>query len=401
MHPASALQDIRILDLTRLLPGPFCTMILADFGADVIKVEDPDGGETMRGVPPLLGEDSAYFLAINRNKRSLTLNLREPAGRDILRALAAAADARQGRPDVALVESYRPGVMASMGLDYDALRPLNPRLVYVSLTGYGQTGPLRDRASHDVNYLARGGLLGLTGPADGPPVLPGLPVADMVGALWAAVGILLALQARARTGVGQHVDLAMTDGVTALLGLPLAVMWATGRPPPRGADHLTGGLARYQVYETADGRYFSLGALEPKFWQRFCEAAGRPDLLDALWADEEEQPAFIAELRALFRTRTRGEWVAFLGDADACCEPVLALNELATDPQVLARELLIKINRPDAGSLTQVRTPLRLSETPDQVRTPPPRLGEHTDAILHDLGYDAAAIADLRAQGVI
>jgi len=398
--PTAALHGIRILDLTRLFPGPFCTMILADFGADVIKVEDPDGGDYMRGVPPLLGEDSVYFLALNRNKRSFTLNLRVPEGREVLRALARTADV--------LVESFRPGVMATLELDYAALRAVNPRLVYVSLTGYGQTGPLHDRAGHDVNYLARGGFLGLTGPADGPPALPGLPIADVVGALWAAIGILLALQARERTGVGQYLDLSITDGVTALLGLPLAIMQATGQPPRRGADHLTGGIARYQVYETADGRYFSLGALEPKFWQRFCDAVDRPDLLDTILADAPGQQETIAELRRLFRTRTRDEWTALLGTADACCEPVLSLNELATDPQIVARELLTEITRPDTGPLTQVRTPLRLSHTPDQVRTPPPRLGEHTEAILREASYDDEAtqlrldwIADLRARGVI
>ncbi len=389
----AALHGVRILDLTRLFPGPFCTLILADFGADVVKVEEPAGGDYMRGLPPLQGEDSAYFLAVNRNKRSLTLNLRAPAGREVLRRLVQDADV--------LVEGFRPGVMAAMELDYAALRPLNPRLVYASLSGYGQTGPLRDRASHDVNYLARSGFLGLTGPADGAPALPGIPVADAIGALWAATGILLALLARERTGAGQYLDLAMADGVTALMGLPLAAMQATGRPPARGADHLTGGLARYQVYETADGRFFSVGALEPKFWQRFCQAVGRPDLLDAILADESGQPEVIAELRQLFRTRTRDEWAALLDAADACCEPVLSLDELARDPQIVARELLTTLTRPDAGPLTQVRTPLRLSHTPDQVRTPPPRLGEHTDAILREAGYDDAAIADLRAQGVI
>ncbi|MBU0496103.1 MAG: CoA transferase [Chloroflexi bacterium] len=395
MPTATALHGIRILDLSRLLPGPFCTLILADFGAEVIKIEDPDGGDYMRSVPPLLGEDGAYFMALNRNKRSLTLNLRDPAGRDILRDLARDADV--------LVESYRPGVMAAMGLDYVSLRAENPRLIYASITGYGQTGPLRDRASHDVNYLALGGLLGLTGPADGLPALPGLPIADMVGALWAAVGILLALQARTRTGAGQYLDLAMADGVTALMGLPLAVMQATGQPPARGADHLSGGVARYQVYETADHRFFSVGALEPKFWQRFCAAVDRPDLLDTLWADESDQPAIIAELQALFRTRTRDKWAVLLGNADACCEPVLAVDELAADPHVLAREMLTQLVRADIGSLIQVRTPLRLSDTPDQMRTPPPRLGEHTDATLRvlELGHDDADIAHLHARGVV
>jgi crotonobetainyl-CoA:carnitine CoA-transferase CaiB-like acyl-CoA transferase len=391
----SALHGIRILDLTRLLPGPFCTMILADFGADVVKIENPDGGDYMRSIPPLRGEDSVYFLAVNRNKRSLTLNLREPAGRDVLRALVREADA--------LVEGFRPGVMAAMELDYAALQAVNPRLVYASITGYGQTGPLRDRAGHDVNCLARGGYLALAGPADDAPALPGIPVADVAGALWAVAGILLALLARERTGEGQHLDLAMADGVTAFMGLPLAVMQATGQSPPRGADHLTGGLARYQVYETADGRYFSVGALEPKFWQRFCAAVDRPDLLGTILADEAGQQETIAALRALFRTRTRDEWAALLStsDADACCEPVLTLDELATDSQTMARNMLTTIARPDAGPLTQVRTPLHLSDTPGQIRTPPPRLGEHTDAILRELGYDDAAIADLRARGVI
>jgi crotonobetainyl-CoA:carnitine CoA-transferase CaiB-like acyl-CoA transferase len=380
-----ALSGIRVLDLSRLLPGPFCSMILADFGAEVIKVEEPGKGDYMRHLQPLVREEGAVFLAVNRNKKSLTLNLKTDVGRQILLELARTTDV--------LLEGFRPGVMARLGLDYQTVREINPRLVYCSLSGFGQEGPYRERAGHDLNYIALSGVLGLLGGEDRPPTVPGVQLADLCSGLWAALAITLALLARERTGSGQFLDVSMLDGVMSLLTVPVAVHFLRRDGARFAPAH---GQANYSVYRTRDGRYMTLGALESKFWRAFCEAVGRED-----WIDRRDDGDVIAEVQALFETRTLAEWEELFAGKDVCCEPVRTPDEVFADPQVQSRGMLVEIEHPVEGLLTQLAMPIKLSDTPGTMRTPPPRLGEHTNEVLRSLGYGAQQIADLRAQGVI
>jgi alpha-methylacyl-CoA racemase len=374
---------MRVLDLSLLFPGPYCASILAYFGAEVIKIERPGGGDWVRYVPPLaLDGASLLFHALNRGKKSLTLNLRAPEGRAVFLRLIETADV--------LLEGFRPGVMERLGLAYETLAVANPRLVYCALTGYGPAGPYRTRAGHDLNYVGLAGLLDLTGTRDGPPVIPGVPVADVGGALWAAIGILQALLDLERTGRGQRVDASLLGG--ALGCLPLAIArHAGGQPMARGADDLTGGVVCYQVYETQDGGYMSLAALEPEFWAAFCRAAGREDLLGEQFSPAAAgEPAYEA-MRALFQSRTRDAWAAVMAAADACCEPVYSVGEALASPVVQA------LGAVTGGLLCP---PLRLSAKTGTL-DPAPTLGQHTEAVLGEAGYPALEIERLRVAGVL
>ena len=391
------LTGLRVLDLSRLLPGPYCTMLLADQGADVIKIEDLAGGDYARFTEPFVGGTSVIFEMLNRGKRSIALNLKTDAGHGIFLRLAQDADV--------ILESFRPGTMDRLGIGYQDVRAVNPRIVYCSLSGYGQSGPRRDRAGHDINYTALAGLLGLNrcppappkfGGPGGPPVIPGVQVADLSGGLFAVVGILAALWTRERTGQGRYVDVSMFDGVTSWLVMAAAPMFAGQEVPAPGGGFLTGGLPCYNVYETADGRYMSLGALEPKFWENFCHAVGREDLLGSGY-----DPGAIDDVRAIFRRRTQAEWTDLFSAADACCEPVLNLDEALSDPQTLARRMVVENTHPKAGPLRQLGAPVKFSDADADIGGPAPALGEHTPAILAELGYTADEIATLREQGVI
>jgi alpha-methylacyl-CoA racemase len=394
----TALDGLTVLDLSRLLPGGFCSCLLADFGADVIKVEDTAAGDYIRWTPPSYpgAEPSAAgapFLALNRGKRSIQLDLKSAAGVDVLRRLARGADV--------LLESFRPGVMDRLGVGYERLRQENPGLVYCAITGYGQDGPYRDRAGHDINYLALGGLLGLTGERDGAPIQAAGQIADVGGGgLMAAVGILMALRERDRSGEGQFVDCSMFDGALSWLALVAAELLATGNPPQRGELPLAGRFNCYRPYECADG-WVSLGALEPKFWRAWCEGVGRPDLIDRAFespgADSHEQVA------AVFRSRTREQWVAFAVEHDCCLEPVLGLEEALESQLVGAREMVVGLDQPGAQQPVRLLgLPIKLSRTPgDPARAPGPSLGEHTDAVLQEAGLDTDAIARLRAEGAV
>jgi crotonobetainyl-CoA:carnitine CoA-transferase CaiB-like acyl-CoA transferase len=384
------LEGIRVLDLSRLLPGGFCSLLLADYGADVLKVEDTGLGDYIRWAPPHhAGVDpsaaSAPFLALNRGKRSIRLDLKSSEGREVLLRLVRAHDV--------LLESFRPGVMDRLGLGYERLREEHPGLVYCAVTGYGQDGPDRDRPGHDLNYLARGGLLGLTGERGGPPVPPAGQIADLGGgALMAAFGILAALHERGRSGEGQLVDVSMTRGAQSWLAMVAARFFADGAVPRRGELELAGGLACYRPYACADG-WVTLGALEPKFWQALCTGLDRPDLLP-----RHLDPGVAAELEPVFAARTRAEWAAF-ADAHPCClEPVLDLDEaLARAP-----EAILAVDQP--GATAPVRLlgpPVRLSRTPADGTRPGPALGADTDAVLAALGYDEAAVGRLRATGAV
>ncbi|MFY3744892.1 CaiB/BaiF CoA transferase family protein [Anaeromyxobacter sp. Red801] len=388
---ALPLAGVRILDLTRLLPGPYATLVLADLGADVVKVEDPQGGDWLRWMPPLAGEQSGAFHALNRNKRSLALDLRRPEGAEAFLRLAARADA--------VVESFRPGVLDRLGVGYEALRARAPGLVLCSISGYGQDGPYAARAGHDLDYCAVSGVLAANGAPDAPRPL-GVQVADVAGGAWPAVaGILAALLRRASTGEGAHVDVSMTEGALALLAMPLGMAWARGAPLERGRELLDGGAACYGVYRTRDGRFVALAALEPPFFAAFCDAVGRPDLAPRQWDDGGA--AIRAELEAVFAARTRDEWAAFAAAHDACVAPVLEGDEPRADPQLAARGAFVAVDTPWEGrALPAVASPVRLRGEAAPLR-PAPRLGEHGEAVLAEAGFSPAEIAALRAAGAL
>lgn len=374
------LHGVRVLDLTRLLPGPFATMILVDLGAQVDKVEDPGGGDYLRFMPPQVDGMNAVFAGLNRGKRSLVLDLKRSEGRDALLRLVPAYDV--------LIESFRPGVMDRLGLGREALRAAHPGLVHCALTGYGQDGPLASRAGHDLDYLARAGVLGLTGPEGGPPQVPGVQMADFGGGLYAVAGVLAALFGRARDGEGRFVDISMCEGAVsfATFGLVSHFAGAAGGP---GQGALAGGIAPYRSYATKDGRAVALAALEPKFWIAFCTGVGLEPDMQAL-VPGPHQAALVDRLTSIFADRTLDEWVSFAEAQDCCLEPVLLPEELPEDPQHRARGVF------DAEPAAFPRTPLGRSP-----RGPAPGHGEGGEAVLTDAGFDEEAIAALREQGVL
>lgn len=376
----TSLLGMRVLDLTRLAPGPYAAFVLAGLGAEVIKIEEPSFGDPLRHPVPA-DDDSrpTLFELLNRGKKSMTLNLKSVEGKLILKQLARASDV--------LLEGFRPGVMARLGLHYEELCAVNPRLIYASLSGYGHDGPYAKRATHDLNCLALAGVLDLTGQEDGPPALSAVPWADMASSLWTALGIVAALIERERTGQGQWLDVSMLDGVTALTAVPLADCIGTGRPPRRGDTWLSGRLACYGVYETGDGRYMSLAALEPYFWENFCTAVGREEWMARQYASD--QASLRMELAALFRSRTQADWIQVFALRDCCCEPVLTLDQAFAHPQVMQRQLL-------EGCC--LATPL---VRPTTGLPPAPRLGEHTSVILAELGYVDSDVERLKAAGVV
>ena len=387
------LEGVRVLDLSRLLPGGFCSLLLADFGADVLKVEDTGMGDYIRWSPPYYEgpEDSAksaLFLALNRNKRSIRLNLKHERGKEVLLKLAREYDV--------VLESFRPGVLDRLGVGYERMREENPRIVYCAISGYGQDGPNRDRSGHDMNYLGLIGLLGLTGERDGPPIQSAGQIADIGGgALMAAFGILAALHERDRSGEGQFVDVSMADGALSWLAMVAAQYFADGVVPQRGGLPLAGSLICYRPYACADG-YVTLGALEPKFWQAWCRGVGREDLIERQF--EAPGSDAHAEVERIFLDRTRDEWTAFASQHDCCLEPVLDLDEALDSELVRAREMVVELDQPGASEpVRQLGVPLKLSRTPGGVHGPGPALGENTREVLEALGYapeDAAALEE-------
>jgi crotonobetainyl-CoA:carnitine CoA-transferase CaiB-like acyl-CoA transferase len=377
------LTGIRVLDLTRLLPGAFCTLVLADMGADVVKVEEPGQGDYMRWMPPLVAGRGAAFDALNRNKRSVTLNLKAAAGRELLLALAERADV--------LVEGNRPGVMERLGLGFSVLSRRNPRLVVCSITGYGQDGPFAARAGHDLNYMATAGALGLNGAPDGAPAPLSVQVADIGGGgLQPAVAILAALVGVQRGEPGRWIDASMLDGALSWLG-PVLAARAAGEEIGRGDSRLGGRYACYRVYRCADGGFYSVAALEPKFWSALCAALGRPELVERQYSEGPGQRELHRIMEEIFATRTRSEWRRLLSDVDACCEPVLGLDEVAEHPQVRARGLLAR------GG--EVAPAIRLSA--GWSRRGAPGLGEHNAEVLGEVGVSAAALEELRSAGTV
>ncbi len=382
------LEDLKVLDLSRLLPGPFCTLLLGDMGADVLKIESPSGGDYARYYPPMTdahGEYGAFFAGLNRNKRSLTLDLKDERAVEIIGELVGEADV--------LVESFRPGVMDRLGLDYETLSEINEGLIFCSISGYGQTGPMRTRAGHDLNYVARAGLLDQNGRSGESPVVPGFQVADIAGgALYAALGILGALYSRERTGQGSHVDISMTEGAMSL-HLPVHSALSAGQPQERGEGMLTGGLPCYNVYETKDGEHLAVGPLEPKFWMGFVQAIGAPELAGDGMSKGEQGDKTRQKVAEVLGEKTLKEWLSVFAEVDVCVEPVRSPAEALEDELFQARQMFFTL-----AGVHQTRTPL----TPkDRGHTPAPTLGEHTDEVLGEVGLSGGEIDELRDEGVV
>lgn len=392
------LTGVRVLDLSRVLAGPFASMILGDMGAEVVKIENPDGGDDTRAWgPPFLDGESSYFLSINRNKKSCTLNLKAPGGRDLLRRLAARADV--------LLENFRPGTLARLGLGYPEAAALNPRLVYCSVSGFGQTGPDAARPGYDLIVQGESGLMSLTGFPDGPPVKVGVAIADLVAGLYAVQGILLALYARQQTGRGQQVDVALSDGMASLLTFQAGIYFATGRSPERrGNQHPS--IVPYETFRARDG-YLNLAVGNNTLWGRFCEAIGRPDLTahpdfatEALRV--ERHGALKPILDAVLGQRSVGEWMARLGERGIPCGAIKDVAQVCADPQIVARDMVVEVPHSRLGTIRMMGIPIKLSATPGAPSAGPPVLGEHTEAVLAEwLDLTPEAVARLREEGVV
>lgn len=381
---AKPLAGIRVLDLTRLLPGPMCTLHLADMGADVIKIEGADG-DPARKLGATGGDAAPLFCALNRNKRSLSVDLKQTAGRDLFRRLAEHADV--------IIEGFRPGVVDKLGVGYDAVAASNPRIVYCALTGYGQTGPYRDEAGHDLNYCAIAGVADQIGAAT--PAIPNFQIADIVGALTAAMGILAALIDAQKTGRGRYIDVAMTDAVLAHAIFPLIALQSECRIPERGGALLSGGYACYNVYATADSRFMAVAALERKFWDRVCDVLARPELKTAHLEGAEQSKAK-AVLERIFNSQSQEYWKEKFRGRDSCVTPLLRLDETLSDAQIKARGMFV-----DTGEHAQFALPLKFSDFEFTVAREAPRLGEHSNEVLAAFGYSADAIDELRRSQVI
>jgi crotonobetainyl-CoA:carnitine CoA-transferase CaiB-like acyl-CoA transferase len=375
----------KMLDLSRLLPGPYCSLLLADLGMEVLKVEDPEQGDYMRKMNPIQKKESAYFLSLNRNKKSMTLNLKNEEGKEIFYKLIESHDI--------VLESFRPGVMDRLGIGYHELKKRNPRVIFCSLSGYGQDGPYRERSGHDINYIGLGGILELTGMKNSPPIPPSVQIADIGGGgMMATIAILAAIIHREKTGEGQYLDVSMLDGVISWLSMVAGKYFFDEELPKRGEMPSTGRFACYQVYPTKDGRYMSLGALEHKFWKNFCEMTGRQELIQKQFIEGEEQLRLIEEIQKLFKTKTQKEWIDFFKKADACCEPILTLEEVFHHPQVLYRQMVKEVEHPAEGKIRQVGHPIKSSQFDFEVRIPPPAWGEHTMEVLKAIGYSEEEI---------
>jgi len=376
-----ALSGITVLDLSRLLPGPFCSMILADHGARVISVEDKR-----------FMADDFFITTVNRNKEHMSLNLKTPEGKEIFFRLVKKIDI--------LLEGFRPGVVNRLGIDYDTICNVNPKIIYCSITGYGQTGPYRNRAGHDVNFLGYSGVLNLMGEPDRPPSIPGVQIADIAGGgMNAAIGVLLALLARDKTGKGQYIDISMTDGMVSLLPLTLFFQQRTGENPTRGESLLSHRYAFYNTYETADGRHITIGAVENRFWKLLCEHLGVSEYTP-LQYNENRRQEILDFMRKTFKKKTLDEWEAELADLDVCWGRVQNLDEVLQDPLFREREMIVDIRQKKRGKITTLGVPVKLSETPGTVRTPPVDFGESTVSILHELGYTEDQIKAFADKGV-
>lgn len=393
---AFALAGVRVLDVSQVMAGPYCSLLLGDMGADVIKVEKPEGDDSRRMGPPFLNGESGAFLAMNRNKRSIVLDLKQGRGREIFRQLAARADV--------VIENFRPGTMESLGLSYDELSRDHPELIYCSISGFGQTGPYRERGGFDLVAQGMSGLMTVTGHPGQPPVKIGVPITDIGSGMLAAYGILSAYIHRLRTGQGQYVETSLLEAGIAYTVWESAIFFATGQvPAPLGSAHRLS--APYQAFQTSDG-FVNVGAANQANWSRLCVVIDRQDLYDdPRFRDNSARTARMSELatelKPIFSTRTTAEWLALLEKASIPAGPVNDLNAVYADPQVQARQMRVELDHPRAGRTSHIGLPVKLSETPGAICRPAPMLGEQTDEVLRELNFDADAIAELRAERVV
>ena len=371
-----ALEGIRILDLSRLLPGPYCTMLLADFGAEVIKIEEPGRGDYARSFPPFLKDFGYWHLQLNRNKKSVVLDLKSDAGREAFLELAKTADV--------VVESYRPGVLKKLGIDYETVSKINPKIIYCALTGYGKNGPLAKQADHDIGYVSLAGITNMSGDAGGKPAIPGVLMADMNSAMAAGMSILIALRHAQMTGQGQEIDISLYNVAMTLMPGAASLYFGSGFVAERGNNWLTGMYANYNIYKTKDNRYVSVGCLEKKFWTNLCTALQRADLVELI--DAEENHHYLKEQLAFeFEKRTMTEWEAYLNGKDTCVTPVLNFAEACGAEQTSANEMVLTVNDEELGEYKQIGFAMKMSKTPAQLYKRAPRLGEDTEEILGQL----------------
>lgn len=387
------LKGIKVLDLTRLLPGPLCTQILGDLGAEVIKIEGAKGGDYSRMMPPRGKSDGGYFMGVNRNKKSMSLNLYKEQGKKVFLKMLAGSDV--------VIEQFRPGVMEGLGLGYGVLSSVNPRLIMCSITGYGQDGPYKDRAGHDINYLNLTGISNLTGCYQGKPVLSGIQIADVGGgSLWAALSIMGAIIDREKTGMGQYIDVSMTDCVFTFMSLLVSAYNFDRRLFGGGEWLLNGGFAWYNFYRTKDDRWLGIGMLEEKFWATFCRAIGREEYIGQQFASRQVQEQIMEDLNAILASKTAEEWLRELQPLDICISLVNNLEEAINDPHLQARGMIVEIEHPLDGKIKNVGFPVKFSATPYSIKLPPPARGEHTEQILLELGYKSHDLEEMKREGV-
>jgi crotonobetainyl-CoA:carnitine CoA-transferase CaiB-like acyl-CoA transferase len=387
------LKGITVFDLSRLLPGGFCSMLLGDFGAEVIKVEEPGRGDYVRWAPPFIDGQSAYFLSINRNKKSIVLDLKNRRGTEVFLRLVRTADV--------VIESFRPGVVDRLGIGYQSIAEVNPRIVYCSISAFGQSGPFRNREGHDLNCLALSGFLSITGIKRGPPIIPGVQLSDYTGGMMALVAILLALIERKKSGRGQYCDISMLDTITSWMGMPFVKYLADGLLPGSQDSMFNGALACYNVYKTKDDRYVALGGLEEKFWISFCKVIGREDLIPLQWEDKTIQEKMKEELSLLFREKTRDEWLKLLDGQGTCFSPVLNIEETLNFPHLRVRGMFQRIKGEGGRTVPQAGFPIKLSNTPAAYSIPPPRMGQDSRSVLKKAGFSIEEIQLLEEGGMI